>query len=367
LCTSLQLALGEADDDHGLSANNNSFSSDLSASERGDSLHSRTSPISSGSYGPRKASLRDLIVSSPGGGNPKGKRSRSSLRFVPPPLPLTHMKEDREYSENNEDGDTSFEFGEDHSDADMYKDTYGDPSSMSHGRSDAFTSVSNFDDSRIIFESSEFFETLELEYVDALAEHSKRHSSIRFAEENDLIDDVVRSSNLGFQAPDEIVLDIFDENKGNIFITEGGSLPRYSLYDDNDDHSIYDDLIRDDDSIETEEESEEKKVLRGLFFSVGGAALFAGIGFVVKRLLSSSRSSEDIYAGEAEMYAGVKQTGIIADAAHKTAHTAELAAEAKLVANAALDASSQAAFNTSSSTLTASGAGAVGAQGATAQ
>jgi hypothetical protein len=148
--------------------------------------------------------------------------------------------------------------------------------------------------------------------------------------------------------------------------SEGASLPRYSLYDDEDDGSIYDDLLRDEDSMGKEEESEEKKVLRGIFYSIGGAALFAGIGFVVQRVMSAFQNSEDIYAGEAEMYVGVKQTGTIADTTFQTAHTAELGAEATLVADAALDAS-QAYFNASSSTVTASGAGTLGGQGATAQ
>jgi hypothetical protein len=275
------------------------------------------------------------------------------------------MEETRDY---NEDLEGSFEFGGDQSDAGSYKEYCADPHSTSQGRSDAYTSESNLDGSRINFESSDFFETLELEYVDALAlaESTKKHSSIRFADENDLIDDVVRSSNLGFQAPDEIVLDIFDENKRNISPSEGASLPRYSLYDDEDDGSIYDDLLRDEDSMGKEEESEEKKVLRGIFYSIGGAALFAGIGFVVQRVMSAFQNSEDIYAGEAEMYVGVKQTGTIADTTFQTAHTAELGAEATLVADAALDAS-QAYFNASSSTVTASGAGTLGGQGATAQ
>jgi hypothetical protein len=322
-------------------------------------LHSRSSPMPI-SKGSRKASLSDLFGSSSDGGNRRGKRSYASLRHNPPSLQSTHMGGNRTC---HDDCDRSYEFGEDHSDADLYKDTNSNPSSARHGRLDACTSVSNLDDSRIHFESSEFFETLEFDYVDALAESTKRYSSIRFAEENELIDDVVRSSNLGFQSPDEIFLDIFDESKVNISMTEGASLPRYSLYDDDDD-SKYDDLLLDEESMDREE-LEEKKVLRGIFYSVGGASLFAGIGFVVQRFLSTFQNSDDI--GEAEMYLGVQHTGTTTDTATESAHTAELAAEARLVADAALDVSSQACFDASSSTLTASGAGALGAQGATAQ
>lgn len=354
--------MGEADDDAGTSANHNSFSSDLSASERGDSisgsLHSLSSPFPRNNGPRRGSSLRDMFGSSPGGGSSHGKKRLSSRHCVPI-LPLTSTDELRNHDEEH---NSSFEFGGDHSDPDIYVGIYADPSSVSDGKSDEYAAMSNLDDIPINFENSELFETLELDYVDALQENTKKHSSIRFADEIDLIDDVVRSSNLGSRALDETVLDIFEENKGNTSPTgEGTSLPRYPLYDDNDDESMYDDIIGDEDSMEEEEESEEKKILRGIFYSAGGAAVFAGIGFVAQRLMNAFQNSDDVDVGGADVYHGEDHTGAAADAAHN----AELAAEATQIADAAMEASLQASFNTSSSTLTTSGA--VGAQGSAAQ
>jgi hypothetical protein len=365
---SLHVMLGDDfEDGTGSSGHNNSYSSDLSASERGDSMsgsiHCLSPPFVRSGNSPRKGSLRDLLVSSPDGGSRHSRRSLSKHNL--PTLPLTRMDEQRDYDEDNEQ---SFEFGGDYGDGEFHAtDAFMDSASLSHEQLDTYSAMSNFDDNRIDFENSEFFEALELDYVDALQENSKRLPSIRFAEENDLLDDVVRSKNLGYQAPDEFFLDIFDENKRNTSPTgDGSSVPRYPLYDDDDDESIYDDVMGDENSME-EEESEERKILKGIFFSAGGMAIFAGIGFVAQRLMSGFQKSDDVDVGGAEMYNGAEQSATVADAAVHSAHTAESASDAVQIVDAAIEASFHATFEASSSTLGGSGLAAAGSQGAAVQ
>lgn len=274
-----------------------------------------------------------------------------------------------ELGDYNEDNEHSFEFGEDHDgdDGDSYADALTNHSAnIRQGGNSSDGAMSSFDSNRINFDNSDFFEALEMDYVDALEENIKKPSAIRFVEKNDLIDDVViRSKNLFYQAPDATFLDIFDENKRDMSPT-GDESPtsRYPLYDDDDDESITDDFMFDEDSME--EDSEERKVLKGIFYSAGGAAFFAGLGFVAQRLIGAFQKSDDLDPVGGDVYNGPEHAATSADAATDAAHGAEVAADAAQAAKTAMEASLHASFDTSSTSHATSVAAATGTQGAAA-
>lgn len=273
-----------------------------------------------------------------------------------------------ELGDYNEDYEHSFEFGGDHNGD--YGDSYADAltnqaANIRQGGNSMDGAMSSFDSNRINFDNSDFFEALEMDYVDALEENIKKPSTIRFVEKNDLIDDVViRSKNLSYQAPDETFLDIFDENNRDVSPTGDGSYTsRYPLCDDDDDESITDDFTYDEDSME--EDSEERKVLKRIFYSAGGAAFFAGLGFVSQRLMGFFQKSDDLDPVGGN-YNGPEHAVTSADAAADAAHGAEVAADAAQAAKTAMEASLHVSFDTSSTSLATSGAAATGTQGAAA-
>ncbi|KAL3909242.1 MAG: hypothetical protein SGILL_008163 [Bacillariaceae sp.] len=360
---SIQLGMGSADDDEdsiltGDEDPHNNSSSNLSASERGDSLaggsrHSLSSPFStpvSRNSMHRKGSFRDLFIASGHGDRRRSGRQSFSIHE----LPLTRMDE-----HDGDDNEGSFEFGEESAYVSFDKQ---DEAYSSQANMQAYTDL---DEDRINFDTSEYFETLEDDYFDALEENTKKTSSIRFAEKDDLIDDTHRSRNLGLHAPDSAALDIFEENVGTGDPLEEKKKPYPYVYDDDEDASMDEDMMGDEDSLD-ESDAEEKKIMRGIMYSVGGAAVLAGAGFLAKQVMSKLSKSEDTDTGGGEMFNGADQATAI-DAAQETAHAAELAAEASQAASqAALEASLNASFNTSSSSGFAATGAAGGAQNSSA-
>ncbi|KAL3913008.1 MAG: hypothetical protein SGARI_000870, partial [Bacillariaceae sp.] len=260
--------------------------------------------------------------------------------------------------ENDDDLEGSFEFGED-----TMPDHHDDEEA--NGRM-AYTDM---DENRINFDTSEYFETLEDDYMDALQENARKMPSVQFAEKDDLIDvSHHRSRNLNGDI-DAAALDIFEENvsRGEP-LGEEGFRKRYQrpIYND-DDESIDEDMMQDEES-DDEDDSEDKKIMKGIMYSMGGAAVFAGLGFLAKTVMGRIAKSEDMDTGGQEMYNGADQTTTVADAAAESAHAAELATEASQAMT--LEASLEASFSASSSSLNtgfaAAGAGAQNAGAATA-
>jgi hypothetical protein len=76
----------------------------------------------------------------------------------------------------------------------------------------------------------------------------------------------------------EATLDIFDEQKQSYY-TEPGSDYTYGAWvennydDDMDEDVTSEDIFGDEDSDEDEDESEDKKIMRGMFYSLGGVAV----------------------------------------------------------------------------------------------
>jgi hypothetical protein len=145
-----------------------------------------------------------------------------------------------------------------------------------------------------------------------LQENAKRRSSVRFTEGDGLVDDLHRSANLGSKAAENAFLDIFEETKRNGSVHEdGGTIPLHRYNYDDDNESIDEGFIADDDST-VEQEKEDRKIMNGLLFSVGGAAVLFGLGFLARRL--TGRNAEDPDAGGVQMYHGAEQAAPVAHA-----------------------------------------------------
>jgi hypothetical protein len=169
-------------------------------------------------------------------------------------------------------------------------------------------------------DTSDLMET----YYEALeqqeAERKPRsYSSIRFADQDDALmmdvdgDVTHRSMNLRNSLATEATLDIFDERKQSY----SDPRPGYTYEDDEDASSMYEDLFGDEtDSDDEEEESEDKKIMRGVFYSLGGVAVFGALGFVARKLLGTIHKSEDVDGGGGtEHLHGMDQSAAAADSA----------------------------------------------------
>lgn len=249
LC-SIQLMTGSPDADDAM-AEDTSYSSDLSASERGDiSVHSQlsnsisplTSPLPNnsnhtpsgssranvgGSSG-GKGSLRDLFFSA------HSSTSRTSFRdslhsINDNSFRLPGLDEGRSEMEDNEN-ETSMEFAEvGLSEYDENHIAFSRDYNRRHGGNTAtegptidfempFSSLSDLHGTQRSLDTSGFFDALEEQYMEALdnsTNHSKRTPSIRFADEGELIYDVDAS---GYTTTDimsitERGLDVYDEIK----------------------------------------------------------------------------------------------------------------------------------------------------------
>jgi hypothetical protein len=288
-------------------------------------------------------SRRNGAAAGSGGGG--GSQDSFSIHELPG-LPLTRTDG---HGRDPDDMEGSFEFGEE--------------VAQGHSSRGDMHQYTDFDDNQIDFDTSDYFETLEDDYFDALEQSHKKMSSVRFAEKDDLIDDIHRSKNLGHHALEDAALDIFDENVGSGDPYEEGA-ERYPYVYNDDEESMGEGGMGDEDSMD-QDESDEKTIMRGLLFGVGGAAVFAGMGYVAKRVMNTLAASEDVDAGGGEggggMYSRGGETTSAADVAQETAHAGDLAAE---VSQAALDASFNASLSSSSSSLNTGFAAAGGAQNA---
>ena len=321
---SLELITGRADDDEEeeQDSKNNSCSSDLSASERGDSLMGSIHSCSSSILSPAKPreTFRDMFIVSPHRMSPGENSSRrisynrslSKQRISALPLTMEESSNGEDHivdDDGGEDETGSFEF-------DKLQQTDG-----SHHHGDAYAAMAEFENmGSTQFDTSEYFEALEDEYYEALEKNTRKPPSITFVEENDLIVDNVRhTSNM----------DIFDEGIDYPFGGQGG--PLFAYNDDDDDESISEDMMGDEDSMDDSDDEEVKKIRRGILFGAGGAAAMAGLGYVAKRIMYGIQNSDDVDGGYGgtEMFNpnGTDHTVTMTETGADVAHAAELAAD----------------------------------------
>jgi hypothetical protein len=231
-----------------------------------------------------------------------------------------------------------------------------------------------------------FFDALEEQYLDALEEDhgrtkKRKSSSVRFADESgrieressppkDGIEGVDALAAVGMTTPSD-PFDLYDEIRDSTHLQT--SKDRFDAsseidyrsdtdFDDPDDASIYDEIFGDEvDSIkkEDEERAQEKQIMRGFLYSMGGMALLGGIGWASTRILNAFRQSEDENGG-ANMEVMYADRG--ADVSHAvdlsldTAHVAELIAEAALITKVTLGGSPAVAASLNNGAALAAGA-----------
>lgn len=223
--------------------------------------------------------------------------------------------------------------------------------------------------------SSGFFDAIEEQYLEAIESstiHSKKSSSIRFADEVEPIYDVEPSgkTNNDLMPFTDRKLDVYHLGFFGGATASAAGLPAAAHLIDDDDSSIYEELPGDGDSDdEDSQENPEKRIVRGFLYGVGGVALFAGVGFLAKQAMNmlSKGGDDDINGGAngGEFYHGADQAAAAAgDAAHGGESAADAAQAIETLgeaSNASLQSSTTLSVSQSSSLSVVGPAGANGA------
>jgi hypothetical protein len=334
---SIELRSGSPDDEK-TEEGNESYSSDLSASERGDlSIHSQMSdslgpltsplpsePAMSPSHG-RRGSLRELFFSA------HSSSSRTSFRNSLHSLNnnsyrLEGLDEEGDDNMMGMDDETSLEFAEvGLSEYDENHIAFTRKYNSRHGKDgdrdavvitgregtmmdlDApFSSMSDLQGTQRSMDMSGFFDALEEQYMEALessTSHSKKTPSIRFADEVELVYDVESSGNThtDIMPITDRDLDVYDEMKDrqrlsmlkgdsndltslqrepSMSVFDGDNVPAVglaggaNLIDDDDASSIYEELVGDGNSDDDNSQDDEEKKIIKGILYSAGGAAF---------------------------------------------------------------------------------------------
>jgi hypothetical protein len=228
----------------------------------------------------------------------------------------------------------------------------GDPHNDGGGGSDFGAAMSTID-------TSDFFDALEDQYLEALeGEHARtktmrRRSSIRFADEAGVTDgDSGHPTGDGPAGAGALAavavtpsdrLDLYDEirDSAHLHASKDGlnaSLEldyRNDSDDDDDDASIYGEMFGDeDDSAKEEDEmkAQERTVIRGFLYSIGGMALLGGIGWVAQKIMAALGRGNDDDGGVA-----ANPDVMTADRGADVGHAGELTADTAKVIDLAAE------------------------------
>lgn len=242
----------------------------------------------------------------------------------------------------NDDDDVSLGDFVAFSDGDRYnKAGSGDLNSMEQGWGEPHNeggielgaSMSNID-------TTGFFDALEDQYREALKGEKARMkkgspSTVRFPAK----DGNGRAGALAaVGVPASERLDLFDEildstqldvSDGRLNDSDDIDYRNEGDYDDEDDVSIYEELFGDEvDPVEEEEEEEvkaqEKKMLRGILYGVGGMAILGGFSWAAQKVLTAMSRGEDDGGGGASPAMHADRGADVGHAAEVTADTIQL-------------------------------------------
>lgn len=239
---------------------------------------------------------------------------------------LWHDSIDNLYEEG-EDGDENDCYDDENNVSDLFVDEFPRvPASIStlnmmhhgHTRSQCSSYDDSHDDHHTISSSSRYSSTTSSTSV---------RTAVRFADDthdSKLLTDEHTIAGQGMMA-------LSSPNVMDIYGQESTS-SRSKLYDDLDDDECS--FIEDDEEAQ-DEAAHEQEIIKGILYSAGGAAVFAGIGFVAKRVLSVFRKDDENLEAGMDVVNGTDQAGSGAQATSDATHVAiEAGVEVKVNATA---------------------------------